>query len=98
MVVKAKNLKGTTFLKLKCQYVLVHDLIFRQIICMYILVNTVWLSEMPLNDSHATRDGEGGVCLSGKGVTAAAGRHEKKEENRWLPFAHCIFTETYRKF
>lgn len=46
----------------------------------YVLVNTVCLSEMPLNDKEAC---EGGIWSPGEGVADNFGRHEEeKEENR----------------
>lgn len=63
---------------------------------MYVLVNTVCLSEMPLNDKGVC---EGGLWPPGKGFADDAGRHEEeKGENRCLSFAHCIFTGNFMKF
>lgn len=59
----------------------------------YVLVETVSLSDAPHQQPyHQGSVCEGGIWPSGKGVTDDAGTHEKeKGENRWLPFAHCIF-------
>lgn len=41
---------------------------------------------------------EDGICFLGRESQLMLVDMRKKGENRLLPFAHCIFTETYMKF
>lgn len=63
----------------------------------FVPVNTVHVSEVPVTEAvYVTGAFD---PFWGKGVANDAGRHKKETgENRWLPFAQCIFTETHTKF